>query len=915
MAADSEKMYQLKKQLRQLEGYRGSGTELISVYIPAGSPVHEMGNKLREEMSQASNIKSKSTKLNVLGALERIMNHLKLYRKTPGNGLAVFAGNISDNPAKVDIGLFTLEPPDKLNIGAYRCESRFFLEPLQAMLGSTDSYGIVVLDGREATVAIVKGTNISIIKKLNSTAHAKIRKGGQCLAAGTLVMKENGAIIDIERFEAGGSTIGLDMREGRTLPVVASDFFVTHAKHSMIIRTMHPLCEIRATPYHRFFVIGEFGIKEKFAKDLDRSDRILIARRINCRGRGMRVGFEPGTRIVLDEEERKRLREARLALGLSQKRAAAEAGLSQMAISHLESGKQTPSDVNLRRIYGMYGIALDEKRLTRKTLELPEYWNEALARLFGIICGDGSEDGSRIIIYEGSRELADEYCLLVERAIGIRPRVRAVNKAGQKGSFAKKEYYEIRIYSLEFVEAVKLIAPEAVSAERDIPSAIPKCGDSIVAAFLSGLYDAEGYMHDNRVDIAMTSEKIMRRVQLLLLRFGIISSFAEKKVNGNRQWFLSISDKNSLNLFRENIGFTRRDKRERLQRACVRKGGQQYIDQIPIDGREVFRLAKELGLKTSDFRAASCFFRNKKPFGRMAFAKNILSVFERHRQSERGRKIHDYLDRVYQSDYTYASIKDKIAVDTGENFYDLTIPVHSNFIANGFVVHNSARRYERLIEEQIEVYYKRVGNSMDEAYLKDEKLAVKGVIVGGPGPTKDFFMKMSPFNYQIKVLGVVDTGYTDEYGVREVLSKSEGILAQQEAVKEKILIDRFIKEVVGEGLATYGEKEVRAAVESRQAERVLLSEGLQHVSGLYKCGSCGNEERKISREKAADTAECQKCGAQSRLQKHELLLDELNEMARAAEIPVEIVSVNTVEGNQFLSGFGGIGAFLRYKTR
>ena len=52
-------------------------------------------------------------------------------------------------------------------------------------------------------------------------------------------------------------------------------------------------------------------------------------------------------------------------------------------------------------------------------------------------------------------------------------------------------------------------------------------------------------------------------------------------------------------------------------------------------------------------------------------------------------------------------------------------------------------------------------------------------------------MKMSPFNYQIKVLGVVDTGYTDEYGIREVLSKSEGILAKQEAVKEKILIDRF----------------------------------------------------------------------------------------------------------------------------
>lgn len=76
--ADSEKMFQLKRQLRKLEEYRGNGTELISVYIPSGSPIHEMGNKLREEMSQASNIKSKSTKLNVLGALERILNHFKI---------------------------------------------------------------------------------------------------------------------------------------------------------------------------------------------------------------------------------------------------------------------------------------------------------------------------------------------------------------------------------------------------------------------------------------------------------------------------------------------------------------------------------------------------------------------------------------------------------------------------------------------------------------------------------------------------------------------------------------------------------------------------------------------------------------------------------------------------------------------
>ncbi|NYZ74566.1 helix-turn-helix domain-containing protein [Candidatus Micrarchaeota archaeon] len=933
--ADTEKTYQLKKQLRQLEAYHGSGTELISVYIPAGSQVHEMNGKLREEMSQASNIKSKSTKLNVLGALERIMNHLKVYKKPPANGIAVFAGNVSDNPAKVDIELFAIEPPEPLNIGAYRCDSRFFLEPLQSMIGATDSYGVVVLDGREAIIAIVKGTNITVIKKLNSTAHAKIRKGGQCLAAGTLIVKDDGELMDVEDFSAGSRIIGLDFPKSETRPFYASDFFKTPAKHSIIIRTEKPMCEIRATPYHRFFVLSEHGPKEKFAKDLDKSDRILVSRRVRCAGARVKTGFQPGMRIVLDDEERKKLKDARLGLKLSQAEAAEKAGLSQMVISHLERGTQNQTNGNLRRIYSIYGLGLDEMRLGRKTADLPEYWNEGLARLAGIICGDGTLDGNRIIIYEGHKELAEDYRALIEKTIGVKPSLRSVDKTaqnlqnfvrsgnsiefpiqGQNGSFAKKCYFEVRIYSLEFADELMRIAPELLSRDRDIPADIPRCEDNVVAAFLSGLYDAEGYMHGDCVDIAMTSRRMMEKVQLLLLRFGILSSFSEKHVQGNRQWYVSISDRESLVHFNQNIGFTRSDKREKLAKSCARKTRQQYSDQVPIDGREVFALAKELGLKTSDFHAASCFFRDEKPLGREAFARNILSVFRKHADSGRGKEIAAYLDRLYRSDFTTAKIKEKIAVQSQEDFYDLTIPVHSNFIANGFVVHNSARRYERLIEEAIEVYYKRIGDSMDNAYLKEEKSFVKGIIVGGPGPAKEFFMKMRPFNYQLKVLGVVDTGYTDEYGIREVLSKSETILAQQEAVKEKILVDRFIKAVVNEGLAVYGEREVREAINSRQAETVLLSEGLTHTTATYRCTSCGVEEKKISRDKPEEAFACQKCNnGQMKLQGKELLLDELSELARGAEIPVEILSTNTVEGAQFLTGFGGIGAFLRYKTR
>ncbi|MCX6773100.1 MAG: peptide chain release factor aRF-1 [Candidatus Micrarchaeota archaeon] len=180
MDESTKQKYELKKQLARLRELKGSGTELISVYIPSKQPVHEMGSKLREEAGQATNIKSKSTRKNVGDALERILHHLKTYGNTaPASGVAIFCGNVSDNPAKTDIELITVFPPEPIQVSIYRCDSRFFLEPLERTLLTNDAYGIVVMDGRECTLAELKGTNTRILSRIRSMAHAKIRKGGQ----------------------------------------------------------------------------------------------------------------------------------------------------------------------------------------------------------------------------------------------------------------------------------------------------------------------------------------------------------------------------------------------------------------------------------------------------------------------------------------------------------------------------------------------------------------------------------------------------------------------------------------------------------------------------------------------------------------------------------------------------------------
>ncbi|MGC8479367.1 MAG: peptide chain release factor aRF-1 [Candidatus Micrarchaeia archaeon] len=171
--------YNIIKELKRLKSIRGYGTELISVYVPAGFQLSEEINRLRQEYSESSNIKSKQTRGNVLSAIDKIIGYLRLFRETPKNGLAVFCGNVSDNQSKVEIELFSIEPPSPINVNIYRCDSTFLLEPLEILIDNKNTYCLLTMDGREATIGILKGAHIQVLRRLNSTAHAKVRKGGQ----------------------------------------------------------------------------------------------------------------------------------------------------------------------------------------------------------------------------------------------------------------------------------------------------------------------------------------------------------------------------------------------------------------------------------------------------------------------------------------------------------------------------------------------------------------------------------------------------------------------------------------------------------------------------------------------------------------------------------------------------------------
>ncbi len=178
MEFKEEAILKLKKLIKELKSYKGRHTELVSVYIPADYNITEIINQLTQEKSTAMNIKSKTTRKNVLDALEKIIQHLRLFKKTPENGLVVFCGNVSQEEGKPDIKLWSFEPPEKLKTKIYWCDQVFVLEPLEEMIEEKEVYGLIVLDAREANIGLLKGKSIIPLKHFESTVPSKSVKGG-----------------------------------------------------------------------------------------------------------------------------------------------------------------------------------------------------------------------------------------------------------------------------------------------------------------------------------------------------------------------------------------------------------------------------------------------------------------------------------------------------------------------------------------------------------------------------------------------------------------------------------------------------------------------------------------------------------------------------------------------------------------
>ncbi len=234
----------------------------------------------------------------------------------------------------------------------------------------------------------------------------------------------------------------------------------------------------------------------------------------------------------------------------------------------------------------------------------------------------------------------------------------------------------------------------------------------------------------------------------------------------------------------------------------------------------------------------------------------------------------------------------------------------------------SARRFERLRENELNEYYHRVADHAKQVFLGQYN--INGSIVGGPGPTKENFLKEEYLDYRLQksVIATLDTSYSGEEGVRELIEKAqkEGILQEYRVMEEKQLIKKFMAEVhSGRGLGIYGVHDVVKALESGIADLVIVTDDVTYSKLEIRCKACKNihtiiaeRSQVIATKQEWLSKQCPSCHSSDLEVIEKDIVEYLNELAIKTGCRLEVISGKTEEGSQ-LASLGKIGAILRYK--
>lgn len=231
----------------------------------------------------------------------------------------------------------------------------------------------------------------------------------------------------------------------------------------------------------------------------------------------------------------------------------------------------------------------------------------------------------------------------------------------------------------------------------------------------------------------------------------------------------------------------------------------------------------------------------------------------------------------------------------------------------------SALRFARLREEKRHNYVRKVAELAVQNFITNDKVNCAGLILAGSADFKNDLNQSDMFDnrLQTKVIKVVDVSYGGENGFNQAIELAAETLSNVKFIQEKKLIAKYFEEISQDsGKVCYGVEDTLKALELGACETLIVYENLDVTRWMLKSSS-GSEvilhtlkQQETDREMFMD----KETGQEMEVVDQGAFLEWLAEKYKDFGANLEFVSDRSSEGNQFVKGFGGIGAILRYKV-
>ncbi len=318
-------------------------------------------------------------------------------------------------------------------------------------------------------------------------------------------------------------------------------------------------------------------------------------------------------------------------------------------------------------------------------------WRECDVKILGYLLGDGCLTKTSPEFTVGKTSLKNDFIEAVTEFGGVeavqsnsvtRTFSMRVRKPGKKSNAANPLTVWLK----------KLCVFGCNSHQKFVPDEVFTLRKNLLALFLNRLFATDGWasiLSSGQIQIGFgsVSEKMIRQIQHLLLRFGVISKLRKRQVkykdSRRTAWQIDITDALSVKTFIAEIGIFGKEKIfKEILSILENRNYQTNKDLIPM--------------KIWDYLSASKGNESWVSLAKRADLKGYKNIHVGKREPTRQRllRLANALDDAVLKNLAKSEIywDEIVSIESAglKQVYDLTIPETHNFVANDICVHNTA---------------------------------------------------------------------------------------------------------------------------------------------------------------------------------------------------------------------------------